>query len=669
MCGIAGFLGGVGANERHGDVVRRMGDTLAHRGPDGSGVWADPVAGAALAHRRLAILDVSQAGQQPMQSANGRYVLVFNGEIYNHLDLRADLAAAACAPEWRGHSDTETLLAAIEAWGVEHSLRRTVGMFAFALWDRGARALWLARDRFGEKPLYYGWCGGAFVFGSELKALRAHPGFQNAVCRRALAQYFRMMYIPAPFSIYESIYKLEPGCLLHVEGQGQSVTSPPSQPLRGGDHHGPIECRRWWAFSDTVMRARHTPIIDENEARHEVEAGLRRAIRRQSLSDVPLGAFLSGGVDSTLIVALMQMQSPRPVKTFTMGFEDAAYDEAPHARAVAHHLGTDHTDMMVTTADARALIRDLHHIYDEPFADSSQIPTLLVCSIARQHVTVALSGDAGDELFGGYNRYIWAPRIWNKVRYLPLVLRNAFAVGLTGISPQGWEKGAGALGRLGVPIGGIARLGEKAHKLGSRLRHTRSFDDFYVALVSEWPPSAHLVRGGDPNDAALPPAMRDDIPLGIGGATDLMMYRDTLSYLPDDILCKVDRAAMAHGLETRVPFLDHDVVELAWRLPTSMKIEGAEGKKILRRILYDQVPRVLIDRPKAGFAMPIGQWLRGDLRDWAEALLNETRLRREGYLDPTTVRAAWARHLRGTHDHSAQVWSILMFQSWLEATL
>ena len=670
--------GAVGADRRAAiamtELATRMALAIQHRGPDDAGAWADAQAGIALGHRRLSIVDLSAAGHQPMHSGSGRFVLAFNGEIYNHLALRAELAGIA----WRGHSDTETLLAGFEAWGVEATLKKTVGMFAIALWDVQERTLTLARDRFGEKPLYYGWAGqgadalgSAFVFGSELKALRAYPGFDNPVCREALAQYMRFMVVPAPRSIYQGVFKLEPGCLLTI--RGDAPVTAPSQPLRPGAGYGNLSIRRWWSLAEVVQAGALSQITDEAEALQALEARLADAVKLQSLADVPLGAFLSGGVDSSAIVALMQQQAKNdgggPVKTFTVGFEDAAFDESPHARAVAQHLGTDHAELLVTAAEAQAVIPHLPAMYDEPFADSSQIPTHLVCKAARQHVTVALSGDAGDELFGGYNRYFWGPRIWSRLAWMPYRVRQALGAAISSLPVGAWDA-------LGVPLNavlpgtrGIARVGDKAHKLAARLRGVHDMEDLYLSLVSEWQDPAAVVRGVA--DAAVvepPSALADPLPTAGADAGQLhMMYRDSMTYLPDDILCKVDRAAMAVSLETRVPFLDHRVAELAWRLPLHMKIRGGEGKWALRQVLYKYVPRELIERPKAGFGIPVGEWLRGPLRPWAESLLDESRLQAEGYFHPAPIRQRWAEHLSGHRDHTHSLWAVLMFQAWLQA--
>lgn len=667
MCGITGLVLTQGSTEEDlGRIAGTMADALVHRGPDDAGFWMDKAAGVALSHRRLAIIDLSVAGHQPMHSASGRYVMVFNGEVYNHLEMREELDYRAPRHErvggvpWRGYSDTETLLAAFECWGIEVTLQRCVGMFAIALWDRQTRVLTLARDRFGEKPLYYGWVGygeeRAFVFGSELKALKAYPGFDAPVCRQALAQYLRFMYVPAPRSIYEGIYKLEPGCLLTVEGRPPAEA--PTKPLRPGQSHSSLALKRWWSLADAVEAGARNPVTEEAEALRLLEEQLNQSVSMQSLADVPLGAFLSGGVDSSTIVALMQRQSTRPVKTFTIGFDEVGFDESPHAMAVARHLGTEHHEMRVTAQMAQDLIPRLPQMYDEPFADSSQIPTHLVCQAARQHVTVALSGDAGDELFGGYNRHFWGPRLWSRLGRWPYPARQVLSLTLGALPAQGWN----ALAR---PLG-MVRPGEKLHKLARALKHTHSVDDLYRNLVSEWEDPAALVLGEGGAQVNEPCSLLDD-PLpasGTGSNALLMMYNDAMSYLPDDILCKVDRAAMACSLETRVPFLDHRVVDLAWRLPLHMKVRGSEGKWALRQVLYKYVPRELIERPKAGFAIPIGRWLRGPLRDWAEALLAEPRLQ-EGYLHPGPIRQAWAEHLAGRRDHTAKLWAVLMFQAWL----
>lgn len=665
MCGFAGFLGGeLASSSDAGAVVLAMANAIRHRGPDDEGTWVDTLGGIALAHRRLSILDLSRAGHQPMQSASGRFVIAFNGEVYNHLDLRVQLHAADAAPAWRGHSDTETLLAAFEHWGVEAALCKTVGMFAIALWDARERTLHLVRDRLGEKPLYYGWVNSAFVFGSELKALRAYPGFANPVSRGSLLQYMRFLYVPAPRTIYHDIFKLEPGCVLSING---AVPAAPSQPLRPWTTHGGLKLRRWWSLADVVKKGVQSQITNEDEAVQLLEQRLQDAVRLQSLADVPLGAFLSGGVDSSTIVALMQRQATHTVKSFCVGFEDAGFDESPHARAVARHLCTDHTELFVTSVEAQTVIPRLPVMYDEPFADSSQIPTYLVCSAARQQVTVALSGDAGDEIFGGYNRYLWGPRIWRSLVWLPYPVRQAVAAAVGTVPAAWWDALSRPLNALLPGALGIARVGDKAHKLATRLRKARNLDDLYVSLVSEWHDAARVVLSNGEPLLEQPCLLADSLPEEAASDGRLrMMYRDTITYLPDDILCKVDRAAMAISLETRVPFLDHRVVETAWRLPLSMKIRGGQGKWVLRQVLYKHVPRELIERPKAGFGIPVGRWLRGPLRPWAESLLDKRRLQTQGYFHSAPIRQRWAEHLSGRHDHTASLWAILVFQAWLQ---
>ncbi len=662
MCGIAGiFTVRAGQAARHQALVKKMADALVHRGPDGSGSWANET-GFAMSHRRLAIVDLSEAGGQPMISPSGRFVIAFNGEIYNHLALREELAREGGGTDWRGHSDTETLLACVDRWGFAATLRRAVGMFAIALWDSQETSLQLARDRFGEKPLYYGWTGHgderAFVFGSELKALRAYPGFDNPLCRTALGQYMRHMYVPAPRSIYRHIYKLEPGCVLSLSQplHQRDTDAPP----RVGDSAIALSLSRWWSFEDMVVGALTRPIADETQAIDSLERQLDETLSLQAIADVPLGAFLSSGVDSSTIAALMQKNSMRRIRTFTVGFEESGYDESDAAAAIANHLGTDHTAFKVSSREALALIPALPQMYDEPFADSSQIPTHLVCKAARTQVAVALSGDAGDEMFAGYNRYLWGPDVWRRVSLLPFGARQGLSALMQRVPVGAWDT-AGGLVNLALGHRRVARAGEKAHKLAASFQDARDLEGLYRNLVSEWRDPADVVRGHAPTEEALHP-----VPAAISDAAGMMM-RDTLTYLPDDILCKVDRAAMAASLETRAPFLDHRVAELAWRFPQSLKLREGRGKWVLRQVLYRHVPAALIDRPKLGFSMPIGEWLRGPLRSWAEELLDESRLEREGFLIATPIRQRWKEHLEGRRDHAPALWTVLMFQSWLAA--
>jgi asparagine synthase (glutamine-hydrolysing) len=644
MCGLIGGW----SHEKFRDLqeaLPRMTRALAHRGPDDDGHWFDPEVGVALGHRRLAIVDLSPAGHQPMVSPSGRWVIAFNGEIYNHQALRTELDAAGRTPSWRGHSDTETLLACIEAWGVEPTLKRSVGMFAFALWDRRDRSLVLARDRLGEKPLYYGWCGNVFLFGSDLKAMREYPAFDAGVDRNALSLYMRHNYIPAPFTIHPGILKLPPGTWLHIHQDRRAAV--PST---------------YWSLPAVAEAGVATPFGGrDTDAIDALESLLKDAVGQQMVADVPLGAFLSGGVDSSTIVALMQAQSRRPIKTFTIGFNEDGYDEAAHALQVAQHLGTDHTELYVTPQQALDVIPRLPQLYSEPFSDSSQIPTFLVSQIAREHVTVSLSGDAGDELFGGYARYTFARDLWRKIGLLPRGLGSFGAAGIRALSPERWN-------RLAAPLRPImpgkfrhANWGDKLHK-GAALLDAERVDDLYLKLVTHWEPDG-IVKG-----AVEPPTHLNGKPLPLHGLDDVqrMMALDSITYLPDDILVKVDRAAMGVSLETRVPFLDHRVVEFAWQLPQHMKVRGNVGKWALRQVLYRHVPKRLIDRPKMGFGVPIDDWLRGPLRDWAEGLLGETRLKSEGYFDPRPIRQKWAEHLSGTRNWQYHLWDVLMFQAWLD---
>jgi asparagine synthase (glutamine-hydrolysing) len=640
--------------------VRSMADALGHRGPDDAGLWVAAEAGFALGHRRLSIVDLSMAGHQPMSSADGQWVVAFNGEIYNHLELRAELTTYAIDHDWRGHSDTETLLACISAWGVVKTLEKMVGMFALALFNRRTERLILARDRFGEKPLYYGWSEGTLLFASELKAFKRCRFFSSEINRVALAQYLRFNAIPAPLSIYQDVYKLEPGHWIEFDLSAVHARDRASKP--------------YWSLAAMVgsfrEQSRVQPSLTDAEAVDGLQARLEQTVRAQQLSDVPLGAFLSGGIDSSTIVALMQAHSTQKVKTFTVGFEESDFNEAPYARAVAEHLGTDHHELRVTAADALSTIAELPAIYDEPFADSSQIPTAWVCRAAKQQVTVALSGDGGDELFGGYNRYFWSERIWNKIDWMPYPLRQAFGGMLTALPVSALNTAGSILGKLSSGLA-VNQLGDKVQKMAVRLGRVKDIDDLYLSLVTEWEDPVQLVKRVDPDGimalSSFSNWLLQETPESLTDPRERMMLWDALSYLPDDILCKVDRAAMSISLETRAPFLDHRLAEFAWSLPIQLKIRNGQSKWILRQILYRYVPKSLIERPKVGFSIPLAAWLRGPLRDWAEDLLNEDRLQLEGYFHPQPIRRAWREHLSGKRNWANRLWCILMFQAWLRA--
>jgi asparagine synthase (glutamine-hydrolysing) len=643
MCGFVGFLDRAGFSDGEA-LLGRMADTIVHRGPDSDGYWVDAEAGIALAHRRLAIIDLSAAGHQPMASHDGRYVLSYNGEIYNHLDLRRELEARG-AIEWRGHSDTETLLQGFSTWGVLGTLERTNGMFAFALWDRAERKLILARDRMGEKPIYYGMQGGALLFGSELKALRQHPGWKGGIDRDVLALFLRHNYVPGPYSIFEGIRKLPPGHYLEV----------------GTDDAVPGEPVAYWNIAEKALEGRDAPFVGSPEAAVDaLEELLLDAVGIRMAADVPLGAFLSGGYDSSTVVALMQRQSSRPVKTFSIGFSEAEYDEAHHAKRVAAHLGTDHTELYVTPDDALAQIPGLPHHWDEPFADSSQIPTMLVSRLARSEVTVSLSGDAGDELFGGYTRYTLGYDIWKRLGVLPRGMRK-LAAGALRMTPAG---AIDAVMRIAPERLRKMAVGDRLLKFADVL-DVDSADDFYRSLVSHAKRPTDLVLG-----ANEPPTIMTTTDSGWpsnGDFRDRMMYLDMRSYLPDDILVKVDRASMAFSLESRVPLLDHRVVEFALGLPLAYKIRDGQPKWPLRQLLYRYVPREMMERPKMGFGVPIEHWLRGPLRGWADDLLAPDRLKRDGFFDVDEVTRMWSDTRSGRRRLHYHIWDILMFQAWLDS--
>jgi asparagine synthase (glutamine-hydrolysing) len=647
MCGIAGFLDPAARRPDPAltDIAVRMAGTLLHRGPDDGGAWSEAAAGIAFGFQRLSIIDLTPAGHQPMLSADGGHVIVFNGEIYNAEDVRKELNQDGGAPMggWRGRSDTEVLLQACVHFGVAAAVERLIGMFAFALWDRTARKLTLVRDRFGVKPLYWAQVNGQFLFGSELKAFRAHPDFRAEMDPAALAGYLRHAYVPSPRSIYRGAHKLRPGHIL----------------TRSADGHIAIE-PYWNLRRIAADGVRHSLSnnIDPEQAAAKLETLLLDAVGRRMISDVPLGAFLSGGIDSSTVVALMQAQSDRPVRTFTIGFHESGYNEAVHARNVAAHLRTEHTELYLQPDDALKLVPHIPEWFDEPFADASQLPTYLVSHLTRRHVTVALSGDGGDELFAGYFRYSWGERFARWRNVLPPSMRHALGAGLQAVPAGAWNTLSHAIpGRYRPPL-----LGHKIHKMADLFLEP-SNDGIYRRLTTFWTdPSELMVDAPEPDGELWDPTLKDDIP----DLLSRMQYLDCVSYLTDDIMTKVDRTSMAVSLEAREPLLDHRIAEYVWQLPRDFKVRNGVGKWLLRQVLYRYVPRDLVERPKMGFGVPIDSWLRGPLREWAEGLLDENRLRREGILNPAPIRRKWSQHLSGERNWQYDLWVVLMFQAWRE---
>ncbi|MEO5800707.1 MAG: asparagine synthase (glutamine-hydrolyzing) [Gemmatimonadales bacterium] len=641
MCGIAGFWQSDGLMDGAQSVIQRMTDAIRHRGPDGEGHWLDAESGVVLGHRRLSILDLSPAGAQPMVSPSGRYVVTFNGEFYNWRELRAEEDRHGVS--WRGHSDTEVFLAMCDRLGVVTAVERSAGMFAMAVWDRQERTLTLVRDRVGEKPLYYGWCNGVLLFGSELKALKQHPAWHGAIDRGALTLYFRHSYIPGPYSIFENVRKLPPGTLVTFRPGAERWPAPmPYWSARAVAEQG----------TSTLMQGGPDAVADE------VEQVLLRVIGQEMVADVPLGAFLSGGIDSSLIVALMQAQSSRPVKTFTVGFHEAAFNEADHAKAVAAHLGTEHTEHYLSAHDALDVIPSIATMFDEPFADSSQLPTFLVAQMARQHVTVSLSGDGGDEAFGGYNRYLFASRSWPRLRRLPAPMRGLLSKVLDLLPPERWD---GVIERFG--LGRLGLNGDRVHTVADILRRPLTQSNYYRYLVSQWKEPTTLVRGGSEPATILGEASLDHASDFVGA----MMVADQLTYLPDDILCKVDRTAMAVSLESRAPFLHHEVLAVAARIPAAQRIVDGAGKAVLRRLLARRMPRALFERPKRGFAIPLAEWLRGPLRGEMEPLTRLEGTALGEYLEPAVVRRVVQEHLSGGRNRQYALWPVMIFDRWLAA--
>lgn len=623
------------------DDLRLMASALRHRGPDDSGLWMDADVGIGLAHTRLAIQDLTSAGHQPMLSLSQRMVLVFNGEIYNHLELREKIQnQAGEALRWRGHSDTETLLAGFEIWGIEQTIRLCVGMFAFAVWDREKRTLILARDRLGEKPLYYGSNAGTFFFASDLRGIKAHPGFRSEIDQGALADYLRYGYIPAPNSIYCGIHKLLPGSIVTVSASFRELPLP----------------RRYWSLTEVAESGRRLPFSgSREEALDALHGHLTASVRGQKLSDVPLGSFLSGGIDSSLVTALLQENSTQPVHTFTIGFEEESHNEAGQAKTVAKILGTSHNELYLTSSNVCDLIPKLASIHSEPFCDPSQLPTFLLSRFAGQSVTVSLSGDGGDEFFCGYERY----RMFSRISMFPKAIRGAVATLLNALSVSNWDRVSGiisnSMGRRGIPF-----AGDKAHKV-ARILRADSMDAMYLNFLSIWPPEDTITAHHPFSD--FPKALKE-----LSTLSDLqsrLMAFDAMTYLPDDVLCKVDRAAMAVSLETRAPLLDHRLVEFAWTLPLSLNRQTDGGKQLLKQLLSRYLPAELINRPKKGFAVPIASWLRGPLREWAEDILNTKKLEASGVVNPEIVRLKWEQHIRGERNWHYQLWNVLMLQAWM----
>ena len=638
MCGFVGYFS---PQKFPDDLIRKMGDSIIHRGPDASGYWSDKDNGLYLCHRRLSVIDITEAGAQPMESYTGRYTITFNGEIYNYLHIKNELEDNGYGYEWRGHSDTEIILRAFEVWGIEPTLNKMIGMFAIALWDKESKSLYLCRDRLGEKPLYYGWQGNSFFFGSELKSFLPHPHFNKTINPLAVSSFFKYNYVPNDLCIYLGIQKLIPGSFASIHFESKA-----------------IKIEKYWDLKKIVTNKSERPIKTVNEWTADLDFLLRDAIKQQMLSDVPLGAFLSGGIDSSLIVSIMQAQSNLAIKTFSIGFSDKELNEAIYANAVAKHLGTDHTELYVSSQDALNVIPDLAKIYDEPFSDSSQIPTYLLAKLAREKVTVSLSGDAGDELFCGYERYTQANSIWKKLQYAPLNVRNKLGQLISAKSVDKWDDWFNRHKSFIPSKYHLTHFGDKVHKGAKLLGISNEFSFYDSFLTHSWP--------GFITSKDVQAEMYNFNDLGKLSFTERMMFLDTVTYLPNDILVKVDRAAMANSLETRVPFLDHRVVEFAWKVPMDLKIRDGKAKWLLRQVLNQYVPKEMIERPKMGFGVPLDSWLSNPLKEWGQQLLSNESLNQHGLLNNENVHSLWNQHIKGERKWHYQLWDILMFQAWYQ---
>ena len=648
MCGIVGFYSK--SLSTFNNVILKMNLAISHRGPDSSGTWNDKNSGIVLGHQRLSIIDLSEAGNQPMQSNSGRFVLTYNGEIYNHLEIRNELEKNNFNSKWRGNSDTETLLEAIAFWGIEATLKKTVGMFAFGVWDKKNRYLTLVKDRMGEKPLYFGWQGEGvnkvFLFASELKALKVHPGFVGEINRDSIALQLRHNCIPAPYSIYKNIYKLLPGHYLQLNENDFKKSLLPSQ-------------KPYWSATKCAIDGNNNQLkTSALNIQKDLETHLKFTVKQQMISDVPLGAFLSGGIDSSTIVALMQSQSNHPIKTFTIGFNQSDYSEAQHAKKIAKHLGADHTELYISPKTAMDVIPKLPKMYCEPFSDSSQIPTFLVSQLAKHKVKVVLSGDGGDELFCGYNRYVISKKFWKIFRLMPLSFRKFIAHQIQSISPKNLTK----ISKFLPGSNQYYFFGDKMHK-GANVLKAKSIYDVYYMLCSHWQnPDEVVINSKEPGTL-----LTEFKPMLAGlDSQQQMMALDMITYLPNDILVKVDRAAMASSIETRVPFLNHKLIEYVWKIPQSLKLRNNDGKWILKQILNQYIPKNLTERPKIGFSIPLANWLRGPLKDWAENLLNEKKLQQEGFFNPKLIRDKWEEHLSSKRNWEHDLWDVLMFQAWID---